>query len=117
MRLTHSAIAAMASAPFHGWLAWAVTPVIVTSNHVRPLCAICNWPSVGSVSSTHSRLPTQPVSMARSTPRMKSSSSTLQMIEKPRWGSSPVWAVRSSCVAKATRALARPLFMSQAPRP
>ena len=110
-------MAAMASAPFHGWLAWAVTPSIVTSNHVRPLCAIWSWASVGSVSSTHSLSPTQPASMAASTPRMKSSSSTLQMSDRPRRGSSPVWPTRASWAAKATRALARPLFMSQEPRP
>ena len=32
-------LAATASAPFQGWLACAVTPVISISNHVRPLCA------------------------------------------------------------------------------
>ena len=36
---TASAMAAMASAPFHGLLAWAVIPSMVSSNQVRPLCA------------------------------------------------------------------------------
>ena len=86
MRLTTSAVAAMASAPFHGWLACAVTPVMGTSNHVRPLWATWICASVGSVSTTHSSEPTQPALMAASTPRMKSSSSMLHMSERARRG-------------------------------
>ena len=117
MQLTHSAMAATASAPFQGWLAWAVTPVIVTSNQVRPLWATWICPSVGSVSSTHSSGPTQPALMAASTPRMKSSSSTEQMRLNPRRGRRFSPATRPSSEKSAERAQDRPPFMSQEPRP
>ena len=73
MRQIASAMAAMASAPFHGWLAWAVTPCIVGSNQVRPLWATWICASVGSVSSTQSVAPTHPALMAASTPQLRTS--------------------------------------------
>ncbi len=73
MRQIASAMAAMASAPFHGWLAWVVTPCIVGSNQVRPLWATWICASVGSVSSTQSVAPTHPALMATSTPQSRTS--------------------------------------------
>ena len=76
-----------------------------------------SWPSVGSVSSIQSSLPTQPSRIALSTPRIKSSSSTVPMNTKGRAGSSPVLPVNSTISENAVMAQARPDFMSQAPLP
>ena len=117
MLLMASAIAAIASAPFHGLLAWAVIPVMVSSNQVLPLWATWIWPSVGSVSRIQSFFVTHPALIAASTPRIKSSSSTEQIMENGFSGSSPLSPTFFTIFLKAVKAQARPDFISQAPRP